>query len=361
MTAPGAGSCHEAMGQPGMQPPPPFPDLCLLRGRRDGETAPSLQNGNLCPWARGSYPCGWGGGDCQVPPPRRERPRGVVRPKLKVCSTCCVRAGDADGAPRAGGRRWGWIPVRNHCHRPPGARAARHPLPWGQRWVQRWGRATARSSSCRVMGAEGTHRVPTFCPEPHIGICVGTAVGRCPPRPRSGRGPAALGPAPAAPVGPGRVRHLENVDGSDRRGRTRPPAHPHRAAPPPPRGPSAPRNHLRGTGRGGRGGLSRLCHRTSCDMRDPREPFRPTHRGGDGAVSISGSPGGHGTTGAASSPSPGDTGGGNERCGRPRPRASRLSPIPRGNAEREVLPTAGSREGGGGNKQGGRGGGHFQP
>lgn len=117
MTAPGAGSCHEAMGQPGMQPPPPFPDLCLLRGRRDGETAPSLQNGNLCPWARGSYPCGWGGGDCQVPPPRRERPRGVVRPKLKVCSTCCVRAGDADGAPRAGGRRWGWISVRNHCHR----------------------------------------------------------------------------------------------------------------------------------------------------------------------------------------------------------------------------------------------------
>ena len=204
-------------------------------------------------------------------------------------------------------------------------------------------------------GSGGDPSRPHFVPrEPHKGVCVGMAVGRCPPRPRSGRGPAALSPAPAAPVGPGRVRHLENVDGSDRRGRTRPPTRTvrHRRRPGAP-----PRPETISVGRGGGcpgggGGLSWPHHRTSCDLRDPCERFRPTHSDGDGAVSVSGSPKallGSRHSGSRELALRGGHRGGNERCGRPRPRASRLSPIPRGNAEREVLPTGGE----GGHRGGG--------
>lgn len=240
------------MGRPGLQPPPPpSPTSACYGAAGTGKRPSSLEKENLCPWAR-ICPCGRGGGDCQVPPPRRERPRGVMRPKLKVCSTCCGRAGDADGAPRARGRRWGWIPVRPTATALPGLGLCDTPCPGDS---AEYSGEDVPPLGARVAG-RWERRGPIETP-----LCApGT-----PQRGLRGDGGGAM-PAPS-PLRP-RPRGAESCPGCSRRAGqgaaprecgwerpagTHPPAHPHRAAPPPPRGPSAPRNHLRGTG----GGLSR--------------------------------------------------------------------------------------------------------
>lgn len=301
-----------------------------------------------------------------MPPPRRERPRGVMRPKLKVCSTCCGRAGDADGAPRARGRRWGWIPVRPTATALPGLGLCDTPCPGDS---AEYSGEDVPPLGARVAG-RWERRGPTETP-----LCApGT-----PQRGLRGDGGGAM-PAPS-PLRP-RPRGAESCPGCSRRAGqgaaprecgwerpagTHPPAHPHRAAPPPPRGPSAPRNHLRGTGGGlsrRRGGGSRgriTAPLVICGT--PASGSVPRTAMGTGLSPSRGPPKpswGHGTAGAASSPSAGGTGGATNAAAAP-------GPAPPGSAQSRVgtprgrcCPRRGAG-GGGGGRGAPRWGGHFQP